>query len=404
MSNNLYKDNLFVLIIQYIYINMFKKRFLYEQEEEEVELNDFQKILALNKKKISTYDVEFFNSEGNDFSDIITVDEDGLTFTFEGLEEYLRFFFPEEYGEEDSDGYYEAGYYDSMYRRSWTWDFDDRSYDDWREGFIVEALTSDHLQIIYDVAKIVQPGLLTAFNIRPDGKLQVFGGDGVDRVGAFLDKIDNRISDDITSSYVDAEVAAVEGEIEKYIEDAYCNCLGSIGIDNYSERHCFWKYKLHWGDAILLFVRFGTENDSLLDLLFLAISKERISHLPEYYEIQYNVWNDVAFHGSFDHNVDNDLESFKDRVLEGNNDGTLEKYFSVIDKINSTVGFDKYVKIPNSKVTLLIKSVDKETLKVKYVLRDPKTYNVKYGESYIDNVLNMVYNESLFDPMDYRLD
>jgi hypothetical protein len=83
---------------------------------------------------------------------------------------------------------------------------------------------------------------------------------------------------------------------------------------------------------------------------------------------------------------------------------TLEKYFSVIDKINSTVGFDKYVKVPNSNVTLLIKSVDKETLKVKYALRDSKTYNVKYGESYIDDILNMVYNESLFDPMDYRLD
>jgi hypothetical protein len=49
----------------------------------------------------------------------------------------------------------------------------------------------------------------------------------------------------------------------------------------------------------MLYPRFGTEGDSLLDLLFLAISKERISHLPEYYEIQYNVWDDEAFHGSF---------------------------------------------------------------------------------------------------------
>jgi len=376
---------------------------IFEQEEEE-ELTDFQKILALNKKKINPYDVEFFNSEGNDFSDVITVEQDGLMFTFDGLEEYLRFFFPEEYGEEDSDGYYEASNYDSMYRRSWTWDFDDRSYDDWREGVIVETLTSDHLQIIYDVAKIVQPGLLTAFNKGADGKLQVFGGDGVDRVGSFLDQVDTRISDDITTSYVDAEVAAVEGGIEKYIEDAYCNCLAPVGIEKYSERHCFWKYKLHWGDAIMLYPRFGTEGDSLLDLLFLAISKERISHLEEYYEIQYNVWDNEAFHGSFDHNVDNDLESFKDRVLEDYNEGTLEKYFSVIDKINSTVGFDKYVKVPNSNATLLIKSVDKGTLKVKYALRDSKTYNVKYGESYIDDILNMVYNESLFDPMDYRLD
>ena len=55
--------------------------------------------------------------------------------------------------------------------------------------------------------------------------------------------------------------------------------------------------------------------------------------LEEYYEIQYNVWDNEAFHGSFDHNVDNDLESFKDRVLEDNNDGTLKKYLTLKEQV-----------------------------------------------------------------------
>ena len=77
---------------------MFKKRFIYEQEEEEVELNDFQKILALHKKRMHPNQVEFFNSEGENFSDIISIDYDGITFKFDGLQEYLEFFFPEIYG------------------------------------------------------------------------------------------------------------------------------------------------------------------------------------------------------------------------------------------------------------------------------------------------------------------
>jgi hypothetical protein len=85
---------------------MFKKRFLYEQEEE-VELNDFQKILALNKKRISRFDVEFYNSKGEDFSDTIEVTQDGLMFTFDGLKDFLQFFFPDEH-EEGSDGEYDA--------------------------------------------------------------------------------------------------------------------------------------------------------------------------------------------------------------------------------------------------------------------------------------------------------
>ena len=132
---------------------------IFEQDENEVELNDFQKILALNKRKISPSEVEFTNSEGDSYDDFITVEQDGLMFTFDGLQQYLSFFFPDTYGEDNTDGEYEAGYYESMYRGNWTWDFDDRSYDDWREGIIVEALKPSHLEIIYDVAKIIQPGL-----------------------------------------------------------------------------------------------------------------------------------------------------------------------------------------------------------------------------------------------------
>ena len=366
--------------------------------EEEEELNDFQKILALNRRKISPSEVEFTNSEGESYDDIITVDQDGLMFTFDGLQQYLSFFFPDTYGEDNSDGEYEAGYYESMYRGNWTWDFDDRSYDDWREGIIVEALKPSHLEIIYDVAKIIQPGLLSSFVRREDtNQLKI---KNVDRITEFLDQVDNRVSDDLTDSWVNASVAAVDGEVGKYIEDTYCDCLKPVGIDRYSEKYCFWKYKLHWSDAIMLYPRFGTEEDNLLDLLFLAISKEPISHLPEYYEIQYNIWNNEEFDASFDHNADNDLENFRDRVLEEFNDDSLKKYYMVLDKINSTIGFDKYVNVPNSDVRLIIKSVDKETLKVKFMLLNQKEYSHKYGESYIDDILNMVYNESLFNPME----
>jgi hypothetical protein len=80
---------------------MFKKRFLYE--EEEVELNDFQKIIAINKRKIHPSDVEFKTSDGEDFSDVISIDYDGIHFKFDRLSEFLKFFFPNEYGD-DSDG------------------------------------------------------------------------------------------------------------------------------------------------------------------------------------------------------------------------------------------------------------------------------------------------------------
>ena len=55
---------------------------IFEQDEDDVELTDYQKILALNKRKMSPYDVEFYDSEGKDYSDVIEVTQDGLIFTF----------------------------------------------------------------------------------------------------------------------------------------------------------------------------------------------------------------------------------------------------------------------------------------------------------------------------------
>ena len=106
---------------------MQKKRFIIEQDESE-ELSDFKKILAINKKRLSYGDVDFYNSEGKDFSDIIEITQDGLLFTFDGgLVEYLLFFFPDEF-EEGSDSYYDAQMYDYMYAGNFDWysEFSDR--------------------------------------------------------------------------------------------------------------------------------------------------------------------------------------------------------------------------------------------------------------------------------------
>ena len=132
---------------------------IFEQDEDEVELTDYQKILALNKRKISPYDVEFYDSEGKDYSDVIEVTQDGLIFTFDGLDEYLRFFFPEEFGDENTDGWYEAGYLDSMYRGDWDWDYWDRSSEDWDEGYVIDSIRGESRNVLYQLLQYTSPFL-----------------------------------------------------------------------------------------------------------------------------------------------------------------------------------------------------------------------------------------------------
>ena len=139
------------------------------EEEEEKELTDYEKILALNKRKIDPYYTDFDGCDGTDYSDYYEVGYDGITFTFhEGLEEYLRFFFKETYVDEGSDAWYEAGYLDSMRRGQWEWDFWDRASEDWDEGYVTQSLKGESLKILYDTLKIYQPNLLDEFEVKDE--------------------------------------------------------------------------------------------------------------------------------------------------------------------------------------------------------------------------------------------
>jgi hypothetical protein len=381
---------------------MFKKRFIYEQEEEEVELNDFQKILALHKKRMHPNQVEFVNSEGKDFSDIISINYDGITFKFDGLQEYLAFFFPEIYGGDGSDGSYEAGYFQQMYNGNWDWsnEYWDRSTDDWNEGYIVGAMKSQSLETLKEIIDAVSPGDSKCIVFK-DGKYVLDNSSDKSNAETTITSILEGlgVEDKVKEAYVDAQVDAVSDEVFKYIEDTYGDCFSELGIENDSARHFFWKYSMDWGSMVLLFARFGTENDSFLDLLFEAINSTSISHLPEYYEIQYNVWNEEKFTKTYVGELSPIFDKLLIEVSENHNKG----YYEAIAKITKIGGFNTWITSKNEKVKLMIRNLDPETLKVDFsVVNGKGNWQSKQGRSTVGEIINLLYNESMFDVEDFR--
>jgi hypothetical protein len=157
---------------------------------------------------------------------------------------------------------------------------------------------------------------------------------------------------------------------------------------------------MDWGSAVLLFARFGTENDKFLDLLFEAIGKSSFSHLPEYYEIQYNVWDEVAFTTTYVSELDSVFDKLLDRIKD---DGVYNKeYLEVLDKVSKIGGVGEWIKSKNKKVKLRIGNIDPETLKIDFHITNNNTYNAKKGRSTIDEIINLLYNETLFDVEQFR--
>lgn len=385
---------------------------IFEQEEDDVELTDYQKILALNKRKMSPYDVEFYDSEGKDYSDVIEVTQDGLIFTFDGIDEYLRFFFPEEFGDEGSDTWYEAGYLDSMYRGNWEWDYWDRSNEDWDEGYVIDSIRGEARNVLYQILQKTSPSLSKGLKVDTEGNVR-FTDTLNHEVSDFIEILSEKTKDELIAAYVYAnEIANIEA-VPKYIEDHYCDGLKDIGIERYSNKYCFWKYELSWGPAIMLFVRHGSPDDNLLDLMFEAIRKEFKNHVSDYYEIQYEAWDNDAFKEQFGKKSLSILQNLLSELEEENEDNPsqFKKYLKVVEIINDKIGFNKWKKLPTPSQNnddyyypydLLIDDVDKDTLLVRFKVKDRRTYNVKVGRVPLETIFDMLNSPQLFDPTDFR--
>jgi hypothetical protein len=376
---------------------MLRKKFIFENEEE-IEKNDFQTILDLNKKRISPYSVIFDTSDGKMFDDIIEVTRDGIVFTFDGLVQYLGFFFPDMYGEENSDGQYDAQAYEAMYdgRYHWYDEFSDRHYDDWSEGYLADYFKPDHLKLIKNLAKYLSPSVYGMIEKNNKGVYQLKGEVENRKVCGFLETIN--LSDEITSIYTNAQVQATEDATIQGIKDTYCDCLYEVGIRRYSDKYCFWKYELDWGSAILLFARFGTENDKLLDLLFEGIKKSpNIKHLPEYYEMQYNYWDDQKFNEVWEPEIKELLEKKLEDILE---DGNLNiEYMKIIAKVSDLGGLGRWLETKDKKYQIQMYSINDETNQISYSIKKKGEWRSKSGKTDIDTLVNMFYNQFLFDPL-----
>lgn len=376
---------------------MLRKKFIFENEEE-IEKTDFQTILDLNKKRVSPYEVEFTNSEGKDFSDVIEVTQSGLLFTFNGVDEFLAFFFPDMYSEENTDGEYDARAYDSMYDRRWDWygEFSDRHYEDWNEGYIGNYFSSNHLKLIKDIAKYLSPSLYSMIQKNDKGFYITKGEDENKKICGFLETIG--LDGYITDIYTDASVYATEDAVKQGIKDTYCDCLYELGIERYSDRYCFWKYELGWGSAILLFARFGTENDKLLDLIFEGAKKSKnIRHLPEYYEMHYNFWDNEKFNEMWDPKITEILEEKLENILEDGNLNT--EYMKIIAKVSDLGGVGRWLETKDKKYQIQIHTINDETNQISYSIKKKGEWRTKSGKTDIDTLVNMFYNQFLFDPL-----
>jgi hypothetical protein len=375
-----------------------KKRLLIENDIDELE--DFRKILLLNKKKLDYRDVWFYDKDGNDFKNTIEVTAHGLLFHFDDLEQFLKFFFQETY-REGSDGEWEAVNYDRMYYGQWDFysECQDRAYDDWREGYTLGYFCDSAILKLRQLAEFLNPSTSKDFIRTNNGRIRYDGGGDLPTI---LDKFFPQLGDAIDEIVCMGKDRAVSSGAQELIEKTYCNGLKKFGIENWGGRlhECFRTYFISWGNLVQMYIDTSDFEEPLLDTMFRTIERGFSNHPPEYYEIEYNVWDNEIFESE----TCEKLEDLMDEYIEKAHEDIDSDYVEVMKKITS-LGLFNFKKLPDKKHFLKVEKVDPETLKVTFrVGTSPQNWNSKLGVSDVDSVIAMATQTGLFNPTEFRID
>ena len=375
-----------------------KKRLLIEEDIDEIE--DFRKILLLNKKKLDYRNVMFLDEHRNDFDGIIEVTAHGLLFHFDDLEQFLKFFFQETY-QEGSDGEWEAVNYDRMYYGQWDFysECQDRAYDDWSEGYTLGYFCDSAMLKLRELAVFLDPSMSKDFVQKNNGSLRYDGGGDLPTV---LDKFFPGLGDAIDEIVCMGKDRATAKGAQELIQNTYCDSLKQFGIENWGKSNftnCFRTYFISWGNLVQLYIDKGDFDENVLDLLFSSIERGFNNHPPEYYEIEYNVWDNEIFESE----TCQRLEDLMDGYIEKAHEEIDSDYIEVMQKLGN-LGLFSFKQLPDKKHYLKVEKVDPETLKVTFrVGTSRQNWNSKMGVSDVDSVIAMATQPGLFDPTEYRI-
>ena len=375
-----------------------KKRLLIEQDIDELE--DFRKILLLNKKKLDYRDVMFLDEHRNDFDGIIEVTAHGLMFHFDDLEQFLKFFFQETY-KKDSDGEWEAVNYDRMYYGQWDFysECQDRAYDDWSEGYTLGYFCDSAMLKLKQLAEFLDPSMSKDFRIHGNGRLYYDGGGDLPTI---LDKFFPRLGDEIDEIVCMGKDRATAKGAQELMENTYCNSLKHLGIENWGGRlhDCFRTYFISWGNLVQLYIDKGDFDENVLDLLFNAIERGFNNHPPEYYEIEHHVWDNEIFESE----TCQRLENLMDGYIEKAHEEIDSDYIEVMQKLGN-LGLFSFKQLPDKKHYLKVEKVDPETLKVTFrVATSSQNWNSQLGVSDVDLMSICDILGIRFDPTEYRIE
>ena len=116
--------------------------------------------------------------------------------------------------------------------------------------------------------------------------------------------------------------------------------------------------------------------------------------------MQYEFWDTDRFETTWNNKVTEVLER-KLEDIQNNPEDYDEKYLEVIDKVSQLGGINTWIKTKDGKYEIRIDDIEPSTALIIYKIKEPHKWQYKGGKTDIDSLINMIYNEKLFNMLEH---
>ena len=288
--------------------------------------------------------------------------------------------------EEDQEDRYAWRRYTGSYYNG-DWDIY-RYEEDWSEGYTLQNFNNENVELVNEILKFTNPTL----RMTPDADYEILG-----KIADFLEKrYESEIDDLVYDSAEQRENCVYEGAKQVIMRETD-NPFKRFGIIQKSHAY---KFETTVNVILKLYRLLKAEDEDLKGLLTKLHEKyPHNKYIGGWDDLSYEGWCDDFDKELEQQNFKKHLENILEEVKENLDELDVDEFNKLYSKVTELGGFDKWINIPEKKITIKFISLDKKTNTLHMKIQKPGSGSPIQQRS-INNLeeLNLtLYHPELFE-------
>lgn len=237
-------------------------------------------------------------------------------------------------------------------------DWDSYRYeDDWKEGYTLQNFNNENVELVNEILKFTNPHL----RMTPDADYAI-----LHKIADFLQTRFRSEIDDLIYDNADQRETCIHEGARQVIVKETDNPFKRFGIVQKSHAY---KFETTVNVILKLYKLLKAEDEDLKGLLTKLHEKyPNEKYIGGWDDLTYEAWCDDFDKELEQQNFKKHLEKILEEVKENLDESDINEFNLLFNKITELGGFNKFINIPYKKMSVVFKSLDDKTNKLKMII------------------------------------